>query len=65
MSNTCVCCGREVPEGRQVCPICENSYSVPDIILADGSPLFLRTQIKYPHTNLQLFLYDLLNRRKK
>ena len=23
MSETCVCCGREIPEGRQVCPICE------------------------------------------
>jgi hypothetical protein len=23
MSETCVCCGREIPEGRQVCPACE------------------------------------------
>ena len=23
MSETCVCCGRKIPEGRQVCPICE------------------------------------------
>ena len=23
MSDTCVCCGREIPEGRQVCHICE------------------------------------------
>ena len=22
MSNTCVCCGREIPEGSQVCVIC-------------------------------------------
>ena len=21
--NRCVCCGRVIPEGRQVCPICE------------------------------------------
>lgn len=21
-SNTCVCCGRDIPEGRQVCPSC-------------------------------------------
>lgn len=21
--DTCVCCGREIPEGRQVCPDCE------------------------------------------
>ena len=23
MDNRCVCCGAEVPEGRQVCPTCE------------------------------------------
>ena len=22
-TNTCVCCGAIIPEGRQVCPICE------------------------------------------
>lgn len=22
-SNTCVCCNDEIPEGRQVCPVCE------------------------------------------
>ena len=25
---TCVCCGREVPEGRRVCPVCERGYEV-------------------------------------
>lgn len=23
MDNRCVCCGEEIPEGRQVCPRCE------------------------------------------
>ena len=23
-SEICVCCGAEIPEGRQVCPVCEN-----------------------------------------
>ena len=23
MTDTCVCCGAEVPEGRMVCPQCE------------------------------------------
>lgn len=23
MSERCVCCGAEIPEGRQVCPTCE------------------------------------------
>lgn len=24
MKDTCVCCGETIPEGRQVCPSCEN-----------------------------------------
>ena len=23
MDNRCVCCGEIIPEGRQVCPMCE------------------------------------------
>ena len=23
MTDTCVCCGAPVPEGRMVCPLCE------------------------------------------
>lgn len=23
MENTCICCGVEIPEGRQICPACE------------------------------------------
>jgi hypothetical protein len=26
MSNRCVCCGSEIPEGRQVCPTCEEAH---------------------------------------
>ena len=25
--NLCVCCGQAVPEGRQVCPICEKGIN--------------------------------------
>lgn len=25
--NTCVCCGSVIPEGRQVCPVCEMAVS--------------------------------------
>lgn len=25
-TNRCICCGSVIPEGRQVCPICENKY---------------------------------------
>lgn len=29
MLNTCVCCGREIPEGRQVCMHCEHDANIP------------------------------------
>lgn len=25
-AERCVCCGRAIPEGRMVCPICEKQY---------------------------------------
>lgn len=28
MDNTCICCGRIIPEGRQICPSCENRRDV-------------------------------------
>lgn len=24
--ETCICCGEEIPEGRQICPICESKF---------------------------------------
>lgn len=27
-SEVCVCCGSEIPEGRQVCPGCENGCGI-------------------------------------
>lgn len=29
MLNTCVCCGKEIPEGRQVCMHCEHDADIP------------------------------------
>jgi len=29
MIERCVCCGKEIPEGRQVCPACERAI-IPD-----------------------------------
>ena len=29
MLNTCVCCGKEIPEGRQVCMRCEHDANIP------------------------------------
>lgn len=28
--NRCVCCGRIIPEGRQVCPVCEQKANRQD-----------------------------------
>ena len=30
MSEYCVCCGEEIPEGRMICPICEKNYGGDD-----------------------------------
>lgn len=30
MDNTCVCCGAELPEGRQICPGCESRVKQSD-----------------------------------
>lgn len=30
--NRCVCCGQIIPEGRQVCPICEEKAKRRDIV---------------------------------
>lgn len=33
MGDRCVCCGEIIPEGRQVCPICEKSLADAPLIL--------------------------------
>jgi hypothetical protein len=63
MENTCVCCGRIIPEGRQVCPNCENKFIGPDAILKDGTHLYLKTPIK-PCWE-QLRLYQILSGKNK
>lgn len=56
--NTCVCCGAPIPEGRQVCFICEKGSTVePDAILEDGTPLYLKTAGFPPTGSIQLDLY--------
>lgn len=36
MMDTCVCCGRAVPEGRMVCPECEIESFERSITMGDG-----------------------------
>lgn len=42
MTDTCVCCGEIVPEGRQVCPICER-MSINDYYLKIAETVALRS----------------------
>ena len=60
--NTCVCCGAPIPEGRQVCPQCEDSVE-PDIILRDGIPLYLKSDQNW--SSMQWELYSQLMNYKR
>lgn len=61
--NTCISCGAVIPEGRLVCPNCELGTK-PDAVLADGTPLYFKTTREPADLPLQLFIYNLLNRKK-
>ena len=39
MEDRCVICGESIPEGRQVCPLCEKKYGGDDD--SDKPPFFL------------------------
>ena len=62
MDNTCVCCGRIIPEGRQTCLVCENMAAspMPDAVLPDGTPLYFKTSNFPAGANLQMQLYEML-----
>ncbi len=66
MTDHCIRCGAPAQGRRLVCPKCEASWKTqPDAILADGTPLYLKTRTEPTYASLQLYLYDLLNRRSK
>jgi hypothetical protein len=60
MTDTCVCCGAPVPEGRQVCPMCETWSFAPDAFLPDGTPLYFKTACEHVAPTVQLELYQQL-----
>lgn len=39
MNNTCICCGEIIPEGRQVCPNCENQIEEMAQTMANIPPI--------------------------
>lgn len=43
-SNVCCTCGREIPEGRLICPICESCTTEAEDILKSQSAATLRTK---------------------
>lgn len=61
--SACVCCGRYVPEGGWHCPICErNAKRRPDVILKDGTPLYLKTSENPSGYDIQTELHEMLSR---
>ena len=46
MNNLCVCCGQIIPEGRQVCKVCENSCN------------YLRGYERYAKIKKKIFIFS-------
>ena len=46
MEDHCVMCGEIVPEGRQVCPLCEKKYGGADN--SNSQAVFLSQKIRKP-----------------
>lgn len=66
MEDLCVCCGNYVPEGRQVCPMCEDSIRNQRIILLrkDEPMEFIKTDDKVQiHLKTCTMLNDLYERK--
>lgn len=53
--DRCICCGAQVPEGRQVCSQCENFGAGPDVILPDGRPLYLKSSSTFAYEQAELY----------
>lgn len=51
MQDLCVCCGNDVPEGRQVCPICE------------ADPMIKRNDKVQVHLEISTMLNEIYQRK--
>ena len=40
MIERCVCCGAEIPEGRQVCPSCESKWQITNRCVMCGAIVY-------------------------
>ena len=55
MSERCLICGNEIPEGRQVCPLCERGEKMKNLYLKPcpfcGGPASLYS-VEHPHEQI-------------
>ncbi len=58
MSEHCLCCGRDIPEGRQVCPICEGKENRERDKIADVIPI----EANLPHRVSEVICLKCLKR---
>jgi hypothetical protein len=48
----------------RLCPVCDGSSPKPDVILEDGTRLYLKTGTTPTYASLQLAIYDMLAREE-
>lgn len=65
MNNTCLSCGKPVQSGRRFCDNCTSWGLAPDVILLDGTPLYLKLPSKQSEVSEQLRLYALIMKGEK
>lgn len=71
MENECIMCGAEIPEGRQICPICERwaktlelkKPSLPNTELSfgerDGPNFLINYRRSKPLTRFQIWMFKI------
>ena len=52
MKESCICCGRQVPEGRQICWCCEEDIYVKEDSGYQSEPFWMR-QMRVPEWSLE------------
>lgn len=64
MKDLCVTCGNEVPEGRQICPVCEYELKTYRAIKVNDNGSFINTDDKVQvHLMICSTLNDIYNRK--
>lgn len=58
--KNCPGCGFPTRDDRMFCPVCDGSSPLPDVILEDGTRLYLKTNTTPAYGSLQMATYDKL-----